>query len=661
MKKIFYVLFLFANIGCNSKEMPLPLQETEELIFPQEGGRQVVQLKNDMSNALLIFDGSGEDWCEAELKENKLNVTVKYNASLDERKTSITVNAGQNKAIIGISQKGIGIAMGDEKLKISGGEASSEHTQHEASEFEKSYDGDLSTYWHSEWDVKPPHTIVYDLQDASRLDYIMYYPRSGGGNGNFGEVEIYVSTQEKTEFTKVMNHNLNKSGSPSKIPLPASVTNPKAVKFIVLSGSNDNASCAEMEFYAENPDAVSTVDIPLGGNSYVTTSGGSSGGRVSDDGFTSWTSENTVFSTFFRVNKAGDLKMFLKYRASDDGNIIAVTCQGSVFEVELPKPATRTDTVVFMGVIEKVDPGYMKVDFKGEKLNGRTFASPSSLLVGGASTESMNFVGDFSYYWGRRGPSVHMAYAIPEEVTAEWFYNEVTVPAGYDPVGSYFMANGFSQGYFGMQVNSETERRVLFSVWSPYQTDDPSTIPDEDRVKLIKKSDDVIINDFGDEGSGGQSYLKFDWEAGKTYRFLNRIRPISDGYSEYTAYFYSPEAGKWKLIAQWKRPKTQTFYKGAHSFLENFNNNMGYITRKAYYNNQWVYTSSGQWIELTKGKFTVDATGRPGWRMDYKGGVENNGFFLQNCGFFNDYVHPDTQFDRESTGKQPDINWDDLE
>ena len=52
----------------------------------------------------------------------------------------------------------------------------------------------------------------------------------------------------------------------------------------------------------------------------------------------------------------------------------------------------------------------------------------------------------------------------------------MTIPKNNDVVGSYFMANGFAEGYFGIQVNSETERRILFSVWSPYKTDDPNSI-----------------------------------------------------------------------------------------------------------------------------------------------------------------------------------------
>jgi hypothetical protein len=49
------------------------------------------------------------------------------------------------------------------------------------------------------------------------------------------------------------------------------------------------------------------------------------------------------------------------------------------------------------------------------------------------------------------------------------------------------MATGFAEGYFGMQVNSDQERRILFSIWSTYETDDPSRIPEDEKVILVKK------------------------------------------------------------------------------------------------------------------------------------------------------------------------------
>ncbi|MCD8164705.1 MAG: DUF3472 domain-containing protein [Bacteroides sp.] len=178
---------------------------------------------------------------------------------------------------------------------------------------------------------------------------------------------------------------------------------------------------------------------------------------------------------------------------------------------------------------------------------------------------------------------------------------------------------------------------------------------------MVKKGSDVNTGEFGNEGSGGQSFLRYNWKAGNTYKFLTRVRPSEKGYTEYTSYFLAPEMKQWKLIAQFLRPGTTTYYTRPHSFLENFDKTKGYLQRRAFYNNQWIYTTEGEWIELTGGTFTADATARATARMDYKGGVEPEGFFLQNCGFFNDPTPIGSTFKRSPGNKKPDINWKELE
>jgi hypothetical protein len=402
-----------------------------------------------------------------------------------------------------------------------------------------------------------------------------------------------------------------------------------------------------------------TQKVPLGGNSFIRIRGASE--RITDAGFRGWRSKETVFRTCFRVNREGSLDLYLQYSVDTFNNEIEVSCNDKLFSLVLPKPRSDKDTVVYIGKIDKCGAGYVQVEFRGKTLRGQTFATPTHLLVGGEAAKDMNFVGDFSYYWGRRGPSVHLNYRMPAGKTAEWFYNEVTVPEGQDPVGSYFMANGFGEGYFGIQVNSTMERRVLFSVWSPYKTDNPKEIPEEQKIILAKKGREVRTGEFGNEGSGGQSYLVYNWKAGNTYRFLTRIRPSGNGYTEYTSYFYAPETGNWRLIAQFLRPFTTQYYTRPHSFLENFSTETGYIGRMAYYNNQWIYTKDGEWIELTNARFTADNTARQGARLDYKGGADNGGFFLRNCGFFNDNTPIDSVFDRNPANNPPDIKWDELE
>jgi hypothetical protein len=240
-------------------------------------------------------------------------------------------------------------------------------------------------------------------------------------------------------------------------------------------------------------------------------------------------------------------------------------------------------------------------------------------------------------------------------------YSELRVPEGEDPPGSYFMAHGFGEGSFGIQVKSAAERWILFSVWSPFHTDDPKSVPQEDRVVMVRKGEDVQDRSFGGEGSGGQSVLVFPWKAGVNYKFLTSVKPDEKGNTLYTAWF--GEAGKepWRLIASFKRPKTTKHLHGFHSFLENFHDRDGFRHRKAYHGNQWACDVDGQWHELTTASFTVDATGGGGHRLDFAGGVEQGSFYMRNGGFFSEHIPAKQKFTRPAKpGGQPKLDFDQL-
>ncbi len=407
-------------------------------------------------------------------------------------------------------------------------------------------------------------------------------------------------------------------------------------------------------------DNQDTIVVPAGGNTWYAGTR-TKGGKINDDGIYDWENQEVSFITYVRVNKKGSMKVWLEANVPSGRSVLNVSIDKQSKKVRL---LSEDKKPVYAGEWQIQDTGYVAIKIEGVSKDGRVFANIGGLqLAGTAINDQTAFVknneGRF-FYWGRRGPSVHLNYKVPEGEKIEWFYNEVTVPEGEDVLGSYYMADGFSGGYFGMQVNSPTVRHILFSVWSPYKTDNPEEIPEDQRIQLLKKGEKVHAGKFGNEGSGGQSYLNYPWKAGHTYKFLLHGLPDGPEHTIYTAYFYAPEEGKWLLIASFRRPKSSTYLKGLYSFLENFSPRQGDIERHVLFGNQWIRTADGRWIELNKIKFTTDNTGRKGYRMDYAGGVKDGQFYLKNCGFFDNYTRVDTWFERSKSGNQPEIDFDRL-
>lgn len=396
---------------------------------------------------------------------------------------------------------------------------------------------------------------------------------------------------------------------------------------------------------------TSSLEIGMSGNSYVTRQ--HDGARITDRGLTRWTDPKSVVSVYFYLHESttADLSLLAKGHSE-----IKVSYGKKHFKVRLD---SDDFTQVPVGRISVSKPGYVRIDLQGLSMEGNSFGEVKHLVAANVSGKS-SYVTNFADYWGRRGPSVHLAYKLPAGDT-EWFYNEVTVPKEGETMHSYYMAAGFGEGYFGMQYNSPTERRVLFSVWSPFDTQNPKDIPDSHKIKLLRKGKDVHIGEFGNEGSGGQSYLCYPWKAGRTYKFLMQVHPDNQGNTIYTAYFYAPEEKAWRLIASFQRPLTNTWYTHAHSFLENFNPEQGYLSRKVMFGNQWARSKDGKWTRITDATFTHDATASAGVRLDYQGGeTKDNRFYLMMGGFFNESVSMGTQFHCEPTGQAPEIDWEAL-
>ncbi|HTE23956.1 DUF3472 domain-containing protein [Flavitalea sp.] len=409
----------------------------------------------------------------------------------------------------------------------------------------------------------------------------------------------------------------------------------------------------EVENEIENVQAVidsaTAVAVPLAGNAFITTVVNRTDEKISAKGLENWRNAGSVISTYFHVVKTGSLNLALRARITKGKSTVNLRVNGRSFPVNI---FTGEFTTVFAGTINITDTGYLKLDLQGISKTDSFFADVSDIMISGAASPGAVFANDpRNFYWSRRGPSCHLNYVVPSGDN-EYFYSELVVPTGADLPGSYFMANGFGEGYFGIQVKSATERWVLFSVWDPAEGNGMTT--------LLKKGEGVTAQRFGGEGTGGQSYLPFNWKAGTSYRFLTRGKPDGAGNTVYTSWFFAPENGTWKLMATWSRPKTSKYLTNFHGFLENFYADSGYLERKAFWSNQWVRLASGSWKEITQYKFSVDATGKNKQRLDFAGGIEEGKFSLKNGGFFSKSILPGTLFTRDATLKEPQIDFDKL-
>jgi FKBP-type peptidyl-prolyl cis-trans isomerase len=346
-------------------------------------------------------------------------------------------------------------------------------------------------------------------------------------------------------------------------------------------------------------------------------------------GLQNWTDIKQEIHYFFHIAQEGKLLIALNLKNARAGSIISVEIANKTFRLSIPQ-STKFQKKI-LGIVDFKDSGFYSIKIKGLKKSGNTIAEIESLELSGSAANGIHF----NKKPRRNAASVHLRYPISDTTRLTSFYNEITIPENADILHSYYMSNGFSRGYFGIQVNSENERRVIFSVWDAgNEAVNRSKVADSNKVKLIAKGDGVFADDFGNEGTGGHSHWRYNWKSGITYKML--VTALMDSASQtttYTGYFFVPEQQKWKLIASFRAPKDGKPLRNLYSFNENFVGINGQLQRYAYFGNQWGQRENGTWMELTESNFSYDATGKAGDRIDYGGGMEGGMFYLWNGGF----------------------------
>lgn len=325
-----------------------------------------------------------------------------------------------------------------------------------------------------------------------------------------------------------------------------------------------------------------------------------------------------------RLLDSGPLQIQLQMDASHGGQPLELKIKGpgvtQAWEIN-PSRIPRLDTLV-------KTPGWHRITLTPKN---RKSMNSIGLVTGVTLTGQAAKGAQFNTKPRLNAASVHIGYPLKQGEQVNWFYTEVK--ALEDPVHTFYMACGFRRGYFGMQVNSPTERRIIFSVWdSGEEAMDREKVPDEDKVVLLGKGEGVVAHGFGSEGTGGHSHLKTLWKTGDRQRFLLKGTVRGDK-TRYTGWWFSNEENAWKLIASFLAPKTRGMaLNGLHSFSENFWGDTGHLLRAAEFGPVWVMGQEGVWRNLNTGVFTHDGTGGRD-RFDYDLTARGERLMLQHGGF----------------------------
>jgi len=375
------------------------------------------------------------------------------------------------------------------------------------------------------------------------------------------------------------------------------------------------------------------------------------GFRISRRGTVHWTNPKETVNWYGKFETTGEVhaKLVLRLTLGKETKL-RLSLGDEKREARATGNGGDQPVTVDFGAFHFQKAGYQH--FVLETLDEKEFAAVDldSLVLDGAAMKDAHF----NLKERRNAASVHMNYPINQSSEIASFYCEVT--ALEDPVWSYYMACGWHRGYFGMQVNSSSERRIIFSVWdSGKEPVSRDKVKEEDRVKLLGKGEGVDAGDFGNEGTGGHSHLVYPWKTGEKQRFLVTANPADATHTIYSGYYYFPDKKRWGLISSWSAPKDGSYLRRLHSFSEDFVGENGHFRRKALYGNQWVQSSDGKWTELLDATFSHDATGRAD-RFDRFMGVENGSFFLSHGGFVDGFTKFGDKFTRPAIGSAPEIN-----
>jgi Domain of unknown function (DUF3472) len=177
----------------------------------------------------------------------------------------------------------------------------------------------------------------------------------------------------------------------------------------------------------------------------------------------------------------------------------------------------------------------------------------------------------------------HLWWNMEGEKHATCLYGEITVLATAPHIyycGANWHPGEPAGGYCGIQHNSKTERRTIFSIWDT----SPQLKP-----KVTAADPHTLHNRFGGEGTGAHTHMIWDWSLGATFQFfVEKVPGRTPDTTDTRYYIYDRSDKKWRHSATITNPNggklsVATIGGGLNSFLENFSGSDRTLPKLALY------------------------------------------------------------------------------
>lgn len=201
-------------------------------------------------------------------------ITVAQTGGLIRKELTVT----QSNRVKGYTEGEIGdLGLGDQAITVLSGTASdwqSGADDIKQGKIEYSFDGDVSSLYHSRWgsdtSTSFPVTLTYSFNPAT-LDYIVYTPRKDSyTTGRFGQFELWLAEGSADNYVKYGDYDFKESANDSTIRIEPAKQNIYGAKFVVASGESHTVSCAEMTFYTKRAASDNGLESIFADNLYTT-------------------------------------------------------------------------------------------------------------------------------------------------------------------------------------------------------------------------------------------------------------------------------------------------------------------------------------------------------------------------------------------------------